>query len=92
MPIYAGSFRNYKHYRTFWYITHLVLWGGGGGPGSQIFCPDCHPTKVCWRQCIFTNNVGAKVNLPTTLTQVQVLPTLPQQTVLNAIILSAVHM
>ena len=41
MPIYAGSFRNYKYYRTFWYITHLVL---RGGPGSQIFCPDCHPT------------------------------------------------
>ena len=41
MPIYAGSFRNYKHYRTFWYITHLFL---RGGPGSQIFCPDCHST------------------------------------------------
>ena len=41
MPIYAGSFRHYKHYRTFWYITHLVLRGrgGGGGPGSQIFGP-----------------------------------------------------
>ena len=43
MPIYAGSFRNYKHYRTFWYITHLVL---RGGPGSQIFGPDCHPTNT----------------------------------------------
>ena len=24
MPIYAGGFINYKHFRTFWYITVLV--------------------------------------------------------------------
>ena len=32
MPIYAGSFRNYRPYRTFWYMTRLVLRGGPGYP------------------------------------------------------------
>ena len=45
MSIYVGSFRNYKHYRTFLYITHLVLQGVGGWQGWGGGGPDCHPTN-----------------------------------------------
>ena len=37
MPIYAGSFRNYRECGTFWYMTHLVVRGGGGGGGGSGF-------------------------------------------------------
>ena len=48
MPIYAGSFRNYRECGTFWYMTHLVVRGeGGGGPGSQFFSLESHPTIRC---------------------------------------------
>ena len=45
MPIYAGSFRNYSEWGTFWYMTHLVVWGagGGGGPGSHFFSVESLP-------------------------------------------------
>ena len=43
MPIYAGSFRNYRECGTFWYMTHLVV---RGGPGSQFFSLESHPTIV----------------------------------------------
>ena len=40
LPIYAGSFRNYRERGTFWYMTHLVVQGGGGGgSGFTIFQP-----------------------------------------------------
>ena len=45
MPIYAGSFRNYKHYRTFWYMTHLVQRREGGGSEFPNFGPHCHPAN-----------------------------------------------
>ena len=47
MPIYAGSFRNYREWGTFRYMTHLVVRGGGVGedPGSQFFSLESHPTN-----------------------------------------------
>ena len=72
MPIYAGSFRNYKHYRTFWYITHLVLWGGGGGSGFPNFLSWLSPYQSVlapmyiyqqrWRKGKFTNNVDTSAS------------------------------
>ena len=44
MPIYAGSFINYKLSRTFWYITLLVAIIV---PVHHFLDPDCHPTNMC---------------------------------------------
>ena len=59
MPIYSGSFRNYKHYQTFCYITQLVLRGRSGFPNfwswlSPYHCPisviyfDVHVSDFLW--------------------------------------------
>ena len=65
MPIYAGSFRNYRECGTFWYMTHLVV---RGGPGSQFFSLESHPTKEAVghmgrakRNCVFEHAQNAQI-------------------------------
>ena len=49
MPIYAGNFRNYRECGTFCYMIHLVV---RGGPGSQFFSLESHPTIMQEEQSI----------------------------------------
>ena len=44
MPIYAGSFRNYRLCRAFWYMTRLVLRGGRLPLEIVAFLAHSHPT------------------------------------------------
>ena len=55
MPIYAGSFRNYRECGTFWYMTHLVV---RGGPGSQFFSLESHPTNI--KMLKFSNGYNSR--------------------------------
>jgi hypothetical protein len=57
MPIYAGSFGNYEHIGTFWYMTPLVKKWVRVQVSEWL---DCHPTNSETMYCVDSN---FKINL-----------------------------
>ena len=79
MPVYSGSFKNNRLCRKFWYMTRLVIRGGGGGVGLPLeivaILAHSHPTirMLCNPICVFilvydtscyTGGWGGGVGLP----------------------------